>query len=184
MAINTKAEGRDGTEQCMVKEFVDLIRPQIENLGYKITTQASLPYTNFCDRIDGNNKGIDFGKGKKYYAVDILIYRELKNDEKVPLVIIEGKIKGHSTHDVITYSEKARTHKSVFPHIQYGFIVLDAVDRNFMPLRYYLHSGFDFEEIFPSSEDEISHKNRINEFIEKLKNQIEMAEEKHRIFFN
>ena len=184
MAINTKAETRDGTEQYAIKNFVDLIRPQIEGLGYKITTQANLPYTNFCDRLDVNGKGLDYGKGKKSYAVDVLIYRELENDEKVPLVVVEGKIRGYSTHDIITYSEKARTHKSVFPHIQYGFIVLDAVDRNFMPLRYYLHSGFDFEEIFPNSEDEISHENRINKFIEKLKNQIDIAEEKHRIFFN
>lgn len=184
MAINAKAEGRDGTEQCTVKQFVDLIRPQIENLGYKITTQASLPYTNFCDRIDGNNKGIDFGKGKKYYAVDILIYRELENDEKVPLVIIEGKIKGHSTHDVITYSEKARTHKSVFPHIQYGFIVLDASDSDFMPLRYYLHSTFDFEEIFPNSETSDEQTSRINSFIKQLETQIKIAERKHKIFFH
>lgn len=184
MAINTKAEGRDGTEQYMVKQFIDLIRPQVESLGYKITTQASLPYTNFCDRIDGNNKSIDYGKGKKSYAVDILVYRELDNDEKIPLVIVEGKIKGYSTHDVITYSEKARAHKSVFPHVQYGFIVLDAVDRNFMPLRYYLHSGFDFEDIFPNTENDADHNNRINSFVEQLGEQIKIAEKKHQIFFN
>lgn len=184
MATNTIAEGRDGTEQFAVKQFVDQIRPRIESLGYKIITQANLPYTNFCDRIDGNNKGIDYSKGKKSYAVDVLVYRELDNDEKIPLVIVEGKIRGYSTHDVITYSEKARTHKSVFPHIQYGFIVLDADDRDFMPLRYYLHSGFDFEEIFPNIENDTEHNNRINSFVEQLGEQIKIAEKKHQIFFN
>lgn len=184
MAINTKAETRDGTEQYAIKNFVDLIRPQIEGLGYKITTQANLPYTNFCDRLDVNGKGLDYGKGKKSYAVDVLIYRELENDEKVPLVVVEGKIRGYSTHDIITYSEKARTHKSVFPHIQYGFIVLDANDDDFMPLRYYLHSTFDFEEIFPNSEASDEQANRINSFIRQLEDQIKIAERKHKIFFH
>lgn len=184
MAINTKAEGREGTEQYTIKQFVDLIRPQIEELGYRITTQANLPYTNFCDRIDSNDKGIDYSKGKKSYAVDVLIYRELANGEKIPLVVIEGKIKGYSTHDVITYSEKARTHKSVFPHLQYGFIVLDACDQDFMPLRYHLHSGFDFEEIFPNAENATKHSERINSFVSQLSDQIKLAEKKHQTFFN
>ncbi len=184
MATNTIVEGRDGTEQFVVKQFVDQIRPQIEELGYKITTQVNLPYTNFCDRMDSNNKGVDYSKGKKSYAVDVLIYRELDNGENIPLVVVEGKIKGYSTHDVITYSEKSRTHKTVFPHIQYGFIVLDAIDQDFMPLRYYLHSGFDFEEIFPSSENEVDHDNRIKSFLKQLEEQIKIAEKKHQIFFN
>lgn len=184
MATNTKAETKDGTEQNVICKFVEQIKPQIESLGYKIKTQQPLPYTNFCDRIDSNDKGLDYKKGKKSYAVDVLVYRELDNGDKIPLVVIEGKIKGYSTHDVITYSEKARTHKSVFPHIQYGFIVLDAIDQDFMPLRYYLHSGFDFEEIFPTNEGEADHNNRIESFLKQLEEQIKIAEKKHQIFFN
>lgn len=184
MAINNRAALREGTEQWMIEQFVNLIRPQIESFGYKISPQQPLPYTNFCDRIDENNRGIDYAKGKKYYATDVLIYRELENGEKVPLVVLEGKIKGYSTHDVITYSEKARTHKAVFPHLQYGFIVLDADDQDFMPMRYYSHSTFDFEELFPNTEDEIAYNDRIARFVEELKRQIGIAEKKYHIFFN
>jgi hypothetical protein len=183
MAINTKAENREGSEQSEIKKFVDIIRPQIEPLGYQITTQASLPYTNFCNKIDGNGKGIDYDRGKKSYAVDILIYRELKNGDKIPLIVIEGKIKGYSTHDIITYSEKAKTHKTVFPHLQYGFIVLNADDDAFMPLRYYMHKQFDFEELFPIKEEKENHDKRVSDFVDRLRQQIDIATEKHKIFF-
>lgn len=183
MAVNTKAESRFGTEQATIKNFVDLIRPQIESMGYRISTQMSLPYTNFCDKLDGNNNGIDSRKGQKRYAVDILIYRQLENDGKIPLVVIEGKIKGYSTHDIITYSEKARTHKTVFPHLQYGFLVLNSDGKQFMPLRYYLHEQFDFEELFPTDESTQNHDNRMADFIIEVKRRIEIAEKKHTIFF-
>lgn len=182
MATNTIAENRPGTEQYAVKQFADLIRPRIEELGYKITTQINLPYVNFCDRIDENNKAIDHGKGKKAYAVDALIYREVEDNEKIPLVVIEGKTRSYSSHDVITYSDKAKHHKTVFPHLQYGFVVLDATSKN-LTLRYHLHSEFDFGEIFPKAESATDHDRRIANFIEELKRQIETAEQKHKIFF-
>lgn len=182
MATNILAEQRAGTEQYTIKEFANLIRPQIEALGYQICTQINLPYANFCDRIDSDGKAVDHGKGKKAYAVDILIYREVENDEKIPLVVIEGKIKSHSSHDAITYSEKARHHKTVFPHLRYGFIVLEARDTEFK-LRYHLHSGFDFEEIFPDRETVEEHDNRVAEFVRRLEEQIEIAERKYQIFF-
>lgn len=182
MAINIIAEQNPGTEQYVVKKFADLLRPSIEKLGYRITTQFNLPYANFCDRLDCENRAIDYNKGKKSYAVDILIYRELSNNEKVPLVVVEGKIKSYSSHDVITYSEKARHHKMVFPHLQYGFVVLESQSENFS-LRYHLHSGFDFEEIFPVAETEAERNGRIITFIHRLKEQVELADRKHRIFF-
>lgn len=182
MATNTIAENRPGTEQYEVKQFADLIRPQIEEFGYKITTQVNLPYANFCDRIDSTGKAIDYGKGKKAYAVDALIYREVENNEKIPLVVIEGKIKSHSSHDAITYSEKAQHHKTVFPHLRYGFIVLKSRDTEFK-LRYHLHSHFDFEEVFPETDDQDSRNERVANFVEELKRQIKVAEQKHQIFF-
>lgn len=182
MARDTKAPKQPGTEEYAIELFVKSIRPQIESLGCKITTQINLPYANFCDRIDGSGKAIDHGKGKKSYAVDILIYRELENEEKIPLIVIEGKIKSHSSHDAITYSEKARHHKTVFPHLRYGFIVLNAKDNEFK-LRYHLHSGFDFEEIFPDKETIQEHDNRVANFLRLLEDQIKIAERKHQIFF-
>ena len=110
MAINLKAEEQEGTEQYAIKKFVDLIRPEIENLGYKITTQAVLPYTNFCDKINEAGKGLDYAKGQKAYVTDALIYEPLANGDSIPLVVLEGKIRTQTTHDVITYTGKVSSH--------------------------------------------------------------------------
>ena len=182
MAINLGAEEREGTEQYAVKQFVDSIRPEIEELGCKITTQAILPYTNYCDKIDETGKGIDYPKGKKAYAVDALIYELLPNGDRIPLVVLEGKIKGQTTHDVITYTEKAKAHKNVFPHLRYGFIVLNAKEDEF-PNFYYQHAGFDFEEVFPSSETFEQSQVRANDFVAELARQIKKAKENHQRFF-
>ncbi len=107
MAINLKAEEQEGTEQHAIKQFVDLIRPEIEKLGCKITTQAILPYTNFCDKINEVGKGLDYTKGQKAYATDALIYEPLANGDRIPLVVLEGKIKTQTTPNEITYTEKA-----------------------------------------------------------------------------
>lgn len=183
MAVDKKAEGREGTEENAIWCFVERIRPEVEKLGCKITTQFPLAYTNFCDRINDQKRGVDYRNGKAYYAIDILVYYELENEEKIPLVAIEGKINSYNTHDVIVYSEKARTHKAVFPHLQYGFIVLRSVDQHFHPMRYYMHSGFDFEEVFPVNEEENARAERTRLFIERLAEQIEEAKRKHKIFF-
>ena len=182
MAINLKAEEQEGTEQYEIKKFVDLIRPEIENLGYKITTQAVLPYTNFCDKINEAGKGLDYTKGQKAYVTDALIYEPLANGDSIPLVVLEGKIKTQTTHDVITYTEKAKAHKNVFPHLRYGFIVLEAKGEKF-PDFYYQHAGFDFEEVFPSNETPEQTQIRTNEFVAELTSQIKKAKEKHQRFF-
>jgi hypothetical protein len=37
-----------------------------------------------------------------------------------PRVIIEAKIRSITTHDAITYSQKASSHKAVHPYLRYG----------------------------------------------------------------
>lgn len=182
MGKNKIAEEREG-EQKEVFRLAQDIRTQINEMGCEIETQVNLPYTNFCDRIDADEQGVDYVRGKLYYTTDVLIYKKLEDGGKIPLVVVEGKIKRYTTHDVIVYSEKARAHKTVFPHLQYGFVVLNAENCEFKMLRYYVHSNFDFEEIFP--EDEILEQKevRIAKFVEMLSRQVDLAKEKYRRFF-
>ena len=183
MAVNLLAREKKGTEQHAICEFLKIIRPQIESMGLKISDQKNLPYTNFCSKVDKNGYGINYKKGQKPYTVDVLIYRELENEEIIPLVVIEGKIKSYTTHDVLAYSEKAKTHKNIFPHLQYGFLVLEA-DHDKFRKYYYMHEQFDFAEIFPKNEAIKENETRINNFVAELKKQIELAESKYALFFN
>src|SRR5688572_22742671 len=58
------------------------------------------------------------------YQTDLLVYDEVDGGEHwVPRVVVECKIKGVTTHDALTYSGKAATHKQVHPYLRYGILV-------------------------------------------------------------
>jgi len=57
------------------------------------------------------------------YETDLLIYDSHENGTWVPRVVVEFKMGGVNTHDPLTYSTKAATHKHVHPYLRYGFLV-------------------------------------------------------------
>jgi hypothetical protein len=59
-------------------------------------------------------------RGQYAFQTDILIGAITP---AIPLVVIELKFGGFSTHDVITYSYKAVRHKEIYPYLPYGFVV-------------------------------------------------------------
>lgn len=126
-----------------------------ENLLYKliIDTQGNLQPSNFA-----NPK-----RGQLAFQTDLLI----RND-KVPLVVIETKFGGFSTHDVLTYSTKAMKHKEVYPYVRYGLVVggRSKIDRKFFTH----NAGFDFAVAMGNTEDDLK------ELVEIVKKQIQNAE--------
>lgn len=56
------------------------------------------------------------------FETDILI-GEKKNGTWIPRVVIEAKLESVTTHDAITYSQKALAHKNVHPYLRYGIII-------------------------------------------------------------
>ena len=81
-------------------------------------------------------------RGKYAFQTDILISKA-----SLPLVVIELKSGSFTSHDVITYSWKARRHKQVYPYLRYGFVVvgLAALGRRFVTH----NEGFDFAMALP-----------------------------------
>ena len=78
------------------------------------------------------------------YETDLLIVENVEPDIWKPRVVIEGKLGRVTTHDAITYSEKAFTHKKVHPYLRYGILL---GDRKHYPLpgRLFRHGAyFDF----------------------------------------
>jgi len=57
------------------------------------------------------------------YQTDLLIVESLDTNSWTPRVVIETKIGTVTTHDAITYSEKAFTHKRVHPYLRYGILL-------------------------------------------------------------
>jgi hypothetical protein len=78
------------------------------------------------------------------YETDLLISEQITGTEWTPRLIIEAKINSVTTHDAITYSQKAQSHKAVHPYLRYGIII---GNRKHYPLpgRLFRHgSHFDF----------------------------------------
>ncbi len=78
------------------------------------------------------------------YETDLLISERLQDDSWKPRLIIEIKLGRITTHDAITYSEKASNHKRVHPYLRYG-IMIGAREHYPLPGRLFRHGGeFDF----------------------------------------
>jgi len=96
---------------------------------------------------------------KMSYETDILI-TEHSNGVWKPRLIVECKINSVTTHDAITYSQKALSHKNVFPYLRYGILI---GNRKHYPLpgRLYRHGAyFDFMQSwvdFEPSKRELNH---------------------------
>ncbi|HEY7769965.1 hypothetical protein [Longimicrobium sp.] len=77
------------------------------------------------------------------YETDLLIVERAGNDW-TPRVVIEAKMRSVTTHDAITYSQKAATHKHVHPYLRYG-IFLGYRGKQPLPGRLFRHGAhFDF----------------------------------------
>lgn len=57
------------------------------------------------------------------YQTDILVHDENLTEDWVPRIVVECKLGSVTTHDALTYSTKAATHKHVHPYLRYGILV-------------------------------------------------------------
>jgi len=135
-----------------------------ENLIYKVIINENLQFEP--------NKPENPKRGSYAFQTDLLIIRK---DKQIPLVVIETKYGGFSTHDVLTYSTKAQKHKEVYPYLRYGLVVGGT---NKITNKFFIHNiGFDFAIALKKIND-----NAINELIEIVRCQIKSAESILEIF--
>jgi hypothetical protein len=82
-------------------------------------------------------------RGQSAFQTDLCVFEDKKTDFEgeettvsIPRVVLEfkGRI---TTHDVLTYSAKARKHKQVYPYLRYGIIVSEEA---FVPGRVFTHN--------------------------------------------
>lgn len=118
-----------------------------ENLLYALTVD---PNGNLIPELANQGYGVLGAKPRLHaFQTDILI-----RTTKAPRVVLELKWgtgpcdegdaggRGFSTHDVLTYSAKARRHKEVYPYLRYGFVVGNAFH---LGQKFFAHgSAFDF----------------------------------------
>lgn len=133
------------TEQEWTKSLESRINASVRfkadgNWHARAMTGQRLVYANEILRY----RGADAVEPRRAgYQTDILIYDENPHDEWIPRVVIECKLGSITTHDALTYSTKAATHKHVHPYLRYGILV--AKFKNGLPGRLIRHGAyFDF----------------------------------------
>lgn len=130
-------------EKAWVTEVVTSIQPLLSAREPKLTisTGTRLLYAYEVRFYKGASPGL---VNPAEYETDILVSERLSEDEWIPRVVIEAKLDRVTTHDAITYSEKALAHKTVHPYLRYG-ILLGNCRHYFLPGRLYRHGAyFDF----------------------------------------
>lgn len=137
----------DEEEKLNEDKWSDRIRDKLrktfsdENIPLFVETRKKIPYISEISSFDKNLKPTDLKPTD--FEVDFLVYEE-NNGKIIPSVIVEAKFKGVTTHDAITYSQKAALHKNVMPNIRYG-IMLGAMGDHDIPGRLLNHgTNFDF----------------------------------------
>ena len=118
-----------------------------EKLEKEYTVKCKYNICYMAKILGYNEKGIpvfEEATGKKYkYQTDICIFKK-QNDLLIPIIIIETKLGTYTTHDVITYCNKASDHKRFHNNLKYGFVVMDS-EEECLKSRFFAHNdSFDF----------------------------------------
>lgn len=75
-------------------------------------------------------------RGQSAFQTDLCIFERLGKSLRIPRVVLEFKA-SVTTHDLLTYSAKARKHKHIYPYLRYGLVASkDAV----VPSKFYTHN--------------------------------------------
>lgn len=148
------------------KDFVALLKAKLEKelKGYSIVTGESLFYKIIVNSL-GEFHPPDPTKPKRgnfAFQTDLLIKKN-----NIPLLVVETKFGGLTTHDVLTYSAKAVRHKEIYPYLRYGLAVGNL---EIIPNRFFTHNvGFDFALA-------INDVKKLSSFLRLIRTQIENAE--------
>jgi len=141
-------------EKFLKKELEGYEVKRNENLIYKVVVNENM---QFNPKDPKKPK-----RGNLSFQTDLMIKKN-----NLPLVVIETKFGGFSTHDVLTYSTKALKHKEIYPYLRYGFVVGGV---KIIQNRFFTHNlGFDFAIA-------IEDVNNLKLFIDLVKKQIKNSE--------
>lgn len=123
-------------QKALASELPDHRVQTGRNLLYKIVVDPAGKVSHADDSIPA--------RGQYAFQTDVLISRG-----EVPLVVIELKVKSFSSHDVLVYSAKASKHKSIYPYLRYGLVVVGSEG---LGRRFLIHSeNFDFGMAVPDA---------------------------------
>ena len=166
------------------RKFVESIKVFLESVKIAdniiIDAHKEIPYIQENTEYDLCFKPKENQNPDTKFETDLLVYEQKSNVIK-PRIIIEAKFSEISTHDAITYSYKAQSHKNVTPFLRYG-IMLGNRGHHPLPGRLFRHgSNFDFMISFKNSELTEEEK---KSFVKLIKKEIEYSQQMEEMLFN
>lgn len=163
-----------------IKKLEASLQGYLNDQNLKISRDYRLPYSSEILLYKGDEP--DPGEQNHIrYETDILISEYLTEDSWKPRVIIECKLGRITTHDAITYSQKAQTHKYVHPYLRYG-ILIGYREHYPLPGRLFRHGqNFDFMQ---SWKDYDPKGDEWSTLIDIIKSEIEASRYLEEIIFN
>jgi hypothetical protein len=106
----------------------------------RVEAGARLAYAH---EVRGYDRAGEPSVRARKYQTDLLVSEHRADGTWTPRLVIEGKLGRVTTHDALTYSAKASSHKAIHPHMRYGILVGALGDR--VPGRLMRHGAhFDF----------------------------------------
>ncbi|MCY4348488.1 MAG: hypothetical protein OXC25_01385 [Thiotrichales bacterium] len=132
------------TEKEWTESIAHFLRDKLSEIPYRacsVETGRKIPYgleARSYDDVDAPKPNVN------QYETDLVVIDYEDEQSWKPRVIVEAKKSSVTTHDAITYSQKALSHKTVHPYLRYGIMLGDR--KNYpLPGRLYRHgSHFDF----------------------------------------
>ncbi len=151
------------TENEWVKVIADRLRKRLPKLpkcdlcepgNLEVEVKLKLPYSCEIVSYEGDSPETP---NTVNFQTDLGIKEMREDGHWVPRVIIEAKVNSISTHDAITYSQKAEEHRMIHPYLRYGVMLGNRNDKP-LPGRLYRHGReFDFmmsfREFEPTEEE-------------------------------
>jgi len=151
------------------EKLQEKLQEKLEKAGVKVERNKNLIYKVIVNEelVFEPNTPKEPKRGSYAFQTDLLVTEEGNNP--LPLVVIETKYGGFSTHDILTYSTKAQKHKEIYPYLRYGLVV---GGENKIHNRFFTHNaGFDFAYALNS----VDNGDSIEELAKIIKQQIENA---------
>lgn len=107
------------------REWVEAIKKRIWPelpTNMVVRTGHRLPYAVYVSGYSEESEPVIDEPSK--YQTDLLILESCDGSSHwVPRVVVEFKLGRVTTHDALTYSAKAATHKSIHPYLRYGIVI-------------------------------------------------------------
>ncbi len=169
------------TEKEWVKSIISDIEKQLRKLDdtIRVVDGHRLSYANEIRNYNADNSPAD--QHAALYETDILVYEQVNTATWKPRIVVETKLGSVTTHDAITYSQKAQTHKYVHPFLRYGILIGNREDYP-LPGRLFRHGQhFDFMLSWKSFQAD---KNEFEKIIEILNDEIKASRTLDEILFN